>query len=506
MGEDPSAGGPSKPDRLGALYSVASLLSSLTDSEVLLRRILEVAVQIVPADRALLFTLNPITGDLELSASQGLEEDSLTDALDISRGVLREAAAGKRVITLDAQGDEALRKHRSVAQFGIRSILCAPLVLLGEPIGILYVDSRQGGPLFLAEDLEFLEVFAQQAALAIDFSRRVGRLQEDTRRLKLELEGPTERFGIVGRASAVRKLWETIERVAPYSMPALIHGESGTGKELVARAIHAHGPRRSAPFLAENCAALPETLLESELFGHTRGAFTGADRDQRGLFEQADGGTLFLDEIGEMSPNVQAKLLRVLQDGEIRPLGSEQRRKVDVRILAATNRDPAAALEHGQIREDLFYRLAGLRIEAPPLRERKEDIPLLFSTFVERQARQRGAPAPRIDPRVWKPLLKYDWPGNVRELQNEAGRLSLLCLRSDQITIEDLERHGCVALIPLPEWDEGKASVDPLVNTEKKAIARALRASSGNRDRAARLLGISRATLFRKIRRYHLQA
>jgi Nif-specific regulatory protein len=492
--------------RLEAVYGIASLLGALDDPANLLLRILEVASKIVPADHAILFTLNPLSGELELSACLGAREESFDDALDISRGALRSAAVGQRIVTLDAQADEALRHRQSVAQFGIRSILCAPLRLLGETLGVIYIDSRRGGPLFDAEDLEFLEVFAQQAALALDLARRVGRLREDNRKLRLDLEGPIERFGIVGRSPAVRKLWEIIERVASYPAPVFIHGESGTGKELVARALHAHGDRKQAPFLAENCAALPETLLESELFGHARGAFTGADRDHRGLFEQAHGGTLFLDEIGEMTPGVQARLLRVLQEGEVRPLGSEQRRRVDVRIIAATNRDPQEAVERGQLREDLFYRLAGVRIEIPPLRERREDVPLLFARFVERASSREDTVPLRIDPRIWKPLLKYDWPGNIRELQNEAERLALLSRETGAITPVELERFGCAALTPLPLLDERDARVEQLAETEKTAILRALRASTGNRDRAARLLGISRATLFRKIRRLQLQA
>ncbi len=501
--QTPSAGSRRRSE---ASFSVASLLSAIVEPQELLGKILDVASSVVGADRAILFTLNSLTGELELAASLGLEEEGVDDALDISRGALREAAAGRRVITLDAQTDESLRQHQSIARFGIRSILCAPLALAGETLGVIYIDSRRGGPLFDAADLEFLEVFAQQAAIALNFSRRVGRLREDAQRLKLELEGPAERFGIIGRSPAIRLLWQTIERFAPPSIPVLISGESGTGKEMVARALHAHSGRHGAPFLAENCAALPETLLESELFGHARGAFTGADRDQRGLFEKAHGGMLLLDEVTEMAPGLQAKLLRVLQEGEVRPLGSEERRRVDVRVVATTNRGVAEALQSGRLREDLFYRLAGMHIEVPPLRERREDIPLLFKCFVERSARARDVEPPRIDPRVWRPLVNYDWPGNVRELQSEAARVSLLCRDPAVLDLQDLERAECVALAPIPAYDDEDAPVVSLSDTERLEILRALRASSGSRDRAARLLGISRATLFRKIRRFHLQA
>ncbi len=482
------------------------MLAAVRDPEDVLQSILEVAARTVPADRALLFMLNPLTGSLELAAHLGLREESLDDAIDISLGTLRQAAAGRRVLALDAQTDAALREHRSIARFGIRSILCVPLTLMRDTLGVLYLDSRQRGPLFSAEDLEFLEVFAQQAALAVDMARCIGRIRGETAQLLLDTDQATERFGIIGRSRAIRNLWATIERVAPYSMPVLVHGETGTGKELVSRAIHAHGNRRQAPFLAENCAALPETLLESQLFGHVRGAFTGADRDHRGLFDLAHGGTLFLDEVSEMAPGVQARLLRALQEGEIRPVGSEQRHQVDVRVIAATNRDPQAAIEQGQLREDLYYRLAAIRIEIPPVREHREDIPLLFSHFMERAARNEGRSAHGVDPRVWKYLVRYDWPGNVREIENEARRLCLLCRKASEFTVDDLERYDCVALSPLASSQGDEGPVGPLENSEKTAILRALRACSGNRERAARLLGISRATLFRKIRHHHLQA
>ena len=506
LATQPSSSGSSrKPDRVEALYSIASLLGAVSDPAEILPKILEAATKIVAADRVLLFTLNSLKGELELSASLGLQEDSIEDALDISRETLREAAGGKQIISLDTQADEALRERRSIARFGIRSILCAPLVLKGETLGVLYIDTREGAPMFSNEDLQFLEVFAQQATLAIDFARRFGRMKEDTRRLKLDAGSVTERFGIIGRSKVIQSVWETIERVAAYTMPILVHGETGTGKELVARAIHAQSPRSDASFLAENCAALPDTLLESQLFGHVRGAFTGADRDHEGLFSQADGGTLFLDEIGEMAPGLQARLLRVLQDGELRPVGGEKRQKVDVRIIAATNRNPRVAIEQGQMREDLFYRLAGVRIEIPPIREHREDIPLLFSHFVEEGARDGARLSPRIDPEIWRPLINYDWPGNVREIQNEARRLSLLCQESGSLMLKDLERYGCMALSPLSDSVGSDVGVDPLENSERRAIIRALRASSGNRERAAHLLGISRATLFRKIRTYQVQ-
>ena len=249
---------------------------------------------------------------------------------------------------------------------------------------------------------------------------------------------------IVGRTPRMLELFRLLDRLTDTALPVVIQGESGTGKELVARAIHFNGPRRDRPFVSENCAAIPETLLESTLFGYARGAFTGAEHDTRGLFEVADGGTLFLDEVGEMSPGMQGKLLRVLQEGEFRRVGSERTRKVDVRIVAATNRDLARMVEEGKFRQDLYFRLNVARISLPPLRERREDIPLIVDApggqarGAGRQGRpQSGAGGPKpIDPDALARLIDYRWPGNVRELENEIMRA--MALSGERITVADL--------------------------------------------------------------------
>jgi two-component system response regulator HydG len=271
----------------------------------------------------------------------------------------------------------------------------------------------------------------------------------------------------------------------------------------VARALHFNGPRKDRSFVSENCAALPETLLESELFGHVKGAFTGADRHRAGLFEHAHEGTLFLDEVGDMSPAMQARLLRVLQEGEIRRVGGDQTIKVDVRVIAATNKDLLAEVAAGRFREDLYYRLAVVPVSLPPLRERAGDVPLLVRHLLERIAEGRRRPTPRIDVEVLDALERYPWPGNVRQLENVLRRLSLMA-GDAPITREVVESDADLARLVLAKT----ASATPIlsmVKTEEEQIRRALDASGGNRDRAARLLGISRATIYRKMREFGLR-
>jgi DNA-binding NtrC family response regulator len=327
--------------------------------------------------------------------------------------------------------------------------------------------------------------------------------QREVTRLRRELRDRYRLDGIIGESEAIEQALVMAEQAAQARVTVLLEGETGTGKELFARAIHYHGARARGPFLAQNCAALPETLLESELFGHARGAFTGADRPRRGLFEQADGGTLFLDEVAEMSPAIQAKLLRVLQDGEVRPLGAAGSRRVDVRLVAATNRDLEAAVQEGQFRRDLFYRLRVFPIRLPPLRERREDIAPLALHFLERLGAQEGkrpggfaAPALRL-------LERYPWPGNVRELQNEVHRLVLSVPPGDRVRPEHLASW-------VAEGDPCRASgtrpLKEIVREVELATIRArLREFGYHRSATARSLGFSRESLWAKMRQLGLR-
>jgi len=307
---------------------------------------------------------------------------------------------------------------------------------------------------------------------------------------------------IVGRSLAMQRVFDLLERVTDSDATVLIQGESGTGKELVARALHFNGPRKERAFLSENCAAITESLLESELFGHVKGAFTGADKDRAGLFEQSHTGTLFLDEVGDMSPAMQARLLRVLQDGELRRVGGDRPIKVDVRVVAATNKDLHVEVAAGRFREDLYYRLAVVVVQLPPLRERIGDVPFLANHLIELIASARKRPVPRIDGVILDAMEKYGWPGNVRQLENLLRRMSLLAGDGpiDRSVIDSDPELSRILF-------GTERSIGPMLSlekTEQEQIRRALDAAAGNRDRAARLLGISRATIYRKMREYDL--
>jgi DNA-binding NtrC family response regulator len=308
---------------------------------------------------------------------------------------------------------------------------------------------------------------------------------------------------IVGSAPAMIAVYKTVAQVAPTTASVLIQGESGTGKELVARAIHAKSPRAQKPFVAVNCAALPESILESELFGHERGSFTGATGTKRGLFEEATGGTLFLDEIGEISPKMQVQLLRVLQEGEIRRIGATDTIKVDVRVVAATNRDLKGELAAGRFREDLFFRLQVVTVRVPPLRERKGDIPLLVRHFLARHAERLGRPIPRVAPEVIEGLEAYEFPGNVRELSHIVER-AMLIAREGVITAADLPTEVTrtwQASSPLAGGGSLADDWPALAVLERRYIDRVLSRTGGNKTRAAEILGIDRRTLNRMFAR-----
>ena len=299
--------------------------------------------------------------------------------------------------------------------------------------------------------------------------------------------------GLIGGSTPMRRLCELIKRVSQSASPVLLLGETGTGKELVARCIHLKGPRHEKTFVPVDCSALAPTLVESELFGHVKGAFTGAEHSKRGLFQTANGGTLFLDEVGELSPPLQAKLLRALQEKEVRPVGATERTPIDVRIIAATNRDLDAGVRIGRFRQDLFYRLNVVQIKLPPLRERKLDIPLLVGHFLELSDPLR--PVRAISDDALQLLLSYDWPGNVRELQN-AVECALALSSKNVLNAEDFQS------VPIGLGIFGAKELIPLAEMERRAILHALQQTDGDRLAAAQLLGIGKTTLYRKLKEY----
>ncbi|MHC5035950.1 MAG: sigma 54-interacting transcriptional regulator [Planctomycetota bacterium] len=362
---------------------------------------------------------------------------------------------------------------------------------------------------FIEEDRELLRLFTGKAGRPLENALRFKASQEALvwihRAFRDGVRQMQETFstgGIVGKSQGLREVLEILEKIKDSELPVLIEGESGTGKELVARAIHFRSPRMDKVFLSENCAAIPESLVESEFFGHTRGAFTGADRDRKGLFEMADGGTLFLDEVGEMSLPLQARLLRVLQEGEIRPVGARKNRRVDVRIVAATNRDLTAMVESGAFRQDLYYRLNVVNVKIPPLRERREDIPLLVEYFLVRGLDSEDQNRKAFTPEALEILSRYAWPGNVRELMNEVARCAVLCPHAaiDSGWLSPAVRgEGPGGAGPEESVPPLKEAVEEM---EKALIRRAMALCEGNKTHAAKMLGLSWLGLKKKLVRF----
>jgi len=359
---------------------------------------------------------------------------------------------------------------------------------------------RRGAYDYLAKPFQ-----PSEALLALRKARERERLRRANQLLRREMERAVGERPIVAASLAMIEVLELLERAAEFKTTVLLTGESGTGKEVLARAIHAQSGRREESFVGVNCGAIPENLLESELFGHARGAFTGADRARRGLFLEADGGTLFLDEIGELPPPLQVKLLRVLQEEEVRPVGESKSRRVDVRVLAATARDLEADVVEGRFRQDLFYRLNVVRVRVPPLRERRDDIPLLVDHFLARFREVLGRPVRGLSDEALDTLVAYSWPGNVRELENVMERAMILA-PGDRITLRELpanvldEASGGEVAAGASDFSLRRARRA----AEAEAIRRALTATDGNRTRAARLLEISHRALLYKIKEYGL--
>jgi transcriptional regulator with GAF, ATPase, and Fis domain len=419
------------------------------------------------------------------------------------------------IVSVDAIEDARLDRAASVHAMALRSVLAVPVPTRDGGALALYVDDRLRPAAFSEVTVADLVALAELAAAALANAerwrdeRRTARLAlrrtreleralevrgEEVHALRLGESGSGAFAGLVTASEAMRKVVALASRVAASEVPVLLVGESGTGKELLARAIHAASARRGRPFLAESCAAIPEQLLESTLFGHVRGAFTGADRPRRGLFEIAHGGTLFLDEIAEMSPAMQAKLLRVLQEREIRPVGSEHTRTIDVRLIAATREDLQARIAAGAFREDLYFRIAVVTIEVPPLRERPEDIAPLVAALI---ARHGGGRPVRVDERALDALRAYAWPGNVRQLENEIRRALLLA--GDTISLEHLSPEVRGATGDLGCGLDLKSQVEAL---ERRLVERALAIHGGNQSRAAKTLGLSRFGLQKMLKRW----
>jgi Nif-specific regulatory protein len=430
------------------------------------------------------------------------------DPVRASRAVLRKVLADRAAV-LAADARQELSSSESIMGGQILSMLAVPLWRGDDIIGLIQADNRQSAGMFSERDLEVSLLLGAQAALAIDNATLVQRLrvaEEKARGENVYLKRREQKIkfdNIIGDSPAMKAVLAQLEKVIDTRATVCIEGETGTGKELIASAIHHQSSRRDKMFVAQNCAALPENLLESELFGHKRGAFTSADSDKKGLFEIADGGTLFLDEMGEMPMSLQAKLLRVLQEGTIRPVGATSEKQVDVRIICATNRDLAAEVEKGRFRQDLYYRLMVFPIKLPPLRERREDVPQLAAHFLKRYAEEYRIESPGFTQDALDALSSYNWPGNIRELENEIQRIVIQAESGHWIEVTDLSPRlrkieGTVTRIA-PKQGTLKEMMEQV---ERWLIAEALRDHGGNKTKTAATLGITREGLHKKLAKF----
>ncbi|HSQ63402.1 MAG TPA: sigma 54-interacting transcriptional regulator [Polyangiaceae bacterium] len=514
------------PAQIAQLESIVRALSTRDSLRTLLLQVLDAMVLWVGVERGLLLLRAP-DGRLVPRAARNLaREDLRGEQLHLSMTLAKRALeTGEAVVATDAfasLGD----LHASVHALRLRSVLAVPLLSRGEALGVVYLDDRGRRGAFGPRELSWVRLLASQAAMAIADARDQVLLRRAARRAeraskklaalleereaelfatRTELEHARDddtRFrydAIAGRSEPMRALLRVVDRVTTSDVPVLVSGESGTGKELIARAMHQNGPRSKRAFVSENCASVPEPLLESTLFGHVRGAFTGASQTRPGLFEVADGGTLFLDEIGEMSLAMQAKLLRVLQDGEVRAVGSERTRRVDVRLIAATHRDLEAMVEKRTFREDLYYRLNVVTVRVPPLRERRADIPLIIAHLVEKHAQGRNV---RVTKAAMDRLSAFAWPGNVRQLENEVRRAIVLSTTTDGGAVIDAADLSPELLRdPGEARDLGmdlRARVDAL---EGQLLREALAKTHGNQTKAAEMLGLSRFGLQKMMKR-----
>jgi transcriptional regulator with GAF, ATPase, and Fis domain len=501
--------------RLASILELNRELARAQGLKDLLTALLDRAVRLFAAERAFLIRHRE-DGELAVEVARSLDgEDVKSAERKISKTIVHKCLGERAgVFCADArEGDFAAAQ--SVADLKLRSVLCMPLLVGDRCLGCIYLDHRFQSAAFGPDDLPWLQAFADQAAIAVHLhlllaenERYAAAVVERKRDLEYAvveqaLELAELRQGltrsdlvfpydeIIGEAPALLRALQLLDRVVPADFPVLLCGESGTGKEIAARAIHRYGRRSARPLCAVNVAAINPGLLESELFGHVRGAFTGADRDRSGLLREADGGVLFLDEITEMPPELQVKLLRFLEDRLVRPVGGDSASAVDLRVIAATNREPLAAVRAGQLREDLYYRLAVVTIALPPLRERRADVPRLAAAVLAEAAAAAGKPPRTLSPECLQALVQRSWPGNIRQLRNEILRLDAIAAE-DPIGARWLEAEA-------PE-QKARGPLD-LAARERDAIAEALRVARGNKAEAARLLGISRRALYNKLTR-----
>jgi two-component system, NtrC family, response regulator HydG len=482
---------------LEALVKASSVLGSVKRLEELEEKLLETISEAIPADRgAIILVGENIEHFSSIFGWERTPERGLP--VEVSRAAI-DRALRERVAVLSENVNAGGAEQVRGADRQAHTLLAVPLMVFGRVVGVIYLEARESEVRLDEGHLEWLSAFGRVAAVALDNTRRAQWLENENRRLRDELDLGRN---MVGESLPMQDVYRFIAKVAPAAATVLIRGESGTGKELMARAIHRNSPRAEKPFVALNCAAVVETLLESEMFGHEKGAFTGAVVQKKGKIEVADGGTLFLDEISELAPNLQAKLLRVLQEREFERVGGNSPIQVDIRVVAATNQDLEKAIKEGRFRSDLYYRLNVVSLTLPPLRERREDISLLASYFAAKHGERSNRPAISISPEALAYLTHYNWPGNVRELENAIERAVVLGA-GDAILPENLPEDLLEIDIPskglLPHFHE------MVKRTKRELILKALKQTDGNYAEAAKTLGLQPTYLHRLIRNLNLK-
>lgn len=476
------------------LLKISEEINATHEISVLLDRIMDSALRVLNAERGfILLKKRAQKENYEIVTARNLSRETINSIRDHSSSVVRQVIEGKKpLISINAQQDDRFSGAESIVIQKIHSVMCTPLIYKDEIVGAIYMDRQMSKDKFDDESLDFLNAFSIQAAIAIQNARMFNDLQRENKKLKKQISLNDLFPEIIGRSEPMQRIFEVTRSVAASTATVLIEGDSGTGKELIARAIHKNSPQAQKPFVPIFCGSLSENLLESELFGHKKGAFTGALEDKPGLFEEADGGTVFLDEIAEIGMDVQTKLLRVIQEGEIKRVGDTKFRTVNVRILSATNKDLLEEVKQGRFREDLYYRLNVISIKMPPLRKRAGDIILLAEHFLKYYAYKNKKSFKGFSKKALQYLQEYDWPGNVRELENTIERAVILS-NTAEISPDVFQLRKTEPRMPI-----GKT----LKEINKYAILQTIEMTGGNRTRAAQILDVSRRWLQYQIKEW----
>ena len=497
--------------KLEILINVTRALNSTLNLNELLAKIIDSIIKLADTDRGFLMLANN-EGKMTFRIARDKNEHPLKEKdFEVSHSIINEVARkGIPLFIHDLLENEQFKNKESVIDLQLRTAICVPLKLENRIIGVIYTDARRLSGDITEDDISIVSAFSSQAAIAIENARLHGalilskeNLARENRELKQELSDKYEFSGIIGKSKPMLDIFNTISKIALFDTTVLITGATGTGKELIAKAIHYNSPRKDKKLVVINCGAMPGELLESELFGHKRGSFTGASNDKSGLFETANGGTIFLDEIGDMPQALQVKLLRTLQEGEIRRVGENLTRKVDVRTIAATNRDLSADINDGRFRSDLFYRLNVVPITIPPLKDRQEDILPLIAHFLAKYSKKMKKGKIGISREVTKSFLSYEWPGNVRELENSIERALALSGDSNMLT-EDHFPQFANTMETNNGAEEKNSLKQSLKSVEKQIITETLSKTGGKVTKAAKLLKVSRQHLHNKINEYNI--